>query len=156
MITCPNETEAQQFARRLRQSMRDAGYKLSPTVLANEFNLRYWGDGITPHAARNWLNGVSLPKQDKLRVLASWLHISPHDLLFGPMQSSHVLMVGEATPKAPFSLADDTMLSKYQVLSLEQRRVVREVVAGLYSLKQAGEDGPDDNPPPPEPVPTPG
>jgi hypothetical protein len=69
-------TEAQKFSQRLRTAMQDSGYKPSATVLANEFNLRYWGNSITAHAARNWLIGVSLPKQDKLRVLkwssATW------------------------------------------------------------------------------------
>jgi transcriptional regulator with XRE-family HTH domain len=136
MLKRPRETEAQQFSRRLRHALKEAGYKQSPTVLANEFNLRYWGDGITAHAARNWMNGTSLPKPDKLRILADWLRISPQDLLFGPDADPSVLALREANPRYPISLADDTMVRKYQHLPQEQRRVVREVVAGLFALEQ--------------------
>ena len=136
MLKRPRETEAQQFSRRLRHALKEAGYKQSPTVLANEFNLRYWGDGITAHAARNWINGTSLPKPDKLRILANWLHISPQDLLFGPDADPSVLALREANPQYPSSLSDDTMVRKYQHLPQEHRRVVREVVAGLFALEQ--------------------
>jgi len=140
MLKRPRETEAQQFSRRLRHALKEAGYKQSPTVLANEFNLRYWGDGVTAHAARNWINGTSLPKPDKLRILAEWLRISPQDLLFGPGADPSVLALREANPQYPTSLADDTMVRKYQHLPQEQRRVVREVVAGLFALEQQKSD----------------
>jgi hypothetical protein len=71
------------FADRFRAALKDAGVRVSATVVANEFNLRYWGEGISSHAARNWLMGVSIPKQDKLLVLSKWLKISPEGLLFG-------------------------------------------------------------------------
>jgi transcriptional regulator with XRE-family HTH domain len=136
MLKRPRETEAQQFSRRLRHAMKEGGYKQSPTVLSNEFNLRYWGNGVTAHAARNWLNGTSLPKPDKLRILAEWLRISPQDLLFGPSTDPSVYDLREANPQYPSSLADDTMVRKYQHLPQEHRRVVREVVAGLFALEQ--------------------
>ena len=74
--------EASKFADRFRAALKDAGVRVSATVVANEFNLRYWGEGISSHAARNWLMGVSIPKQDKLLVLAKWLKVSPEGLLF--------------------------------------------------------------------------
>ncbi len=136
MIRRPKDTEAQQFSRRLRQAMKDAGYKLSPTVLANEFNLRYWGEGITAHAARNWLNGTSLPKPDKLRILADWLRVSPQELLFGPSLESSVYASRESSPGYTVSLADDSMLRKYRSLTQDHRRMIREIVAGLFCLDQ--------------------
>ena len=75
--------QANTFAERFRSALKDAGVRVSATVVANEFNLRYWGEGISSHAARNWLMGVSIPKQDKLMVLAKWLKITPEGLLFG-------------------------------------------------------------------------
>ena len=71
------------FADRLRRALEAAGVRPSPTVVANEFNLRYWGRSITPHTARNWLLGQALPTQDKLVVLAEWLQVSPDELRFG-------------------------------------------------------------------------
>ncbi|MBU3652943.1 MAG: hypothetical protein FGM44_07640 [Limnohabitans sp.] len=129
------KSDSEEFGHRLRLLMREAGFKASPTVLANEFNLLYWGEGITSHAARNWLNGVSLPKPDKLRVLADWLQVRPQYLMFGEEHVGHESRVSEDTPKDPSSVADDTMIHKYQALAHDHRRMVREVVAGLYLLR---------------------
>ena len=83
--------EHEAFAARLRQAMKDAGLKASATQLADSFNLRYWGEGITAHAARNWMFCVSMPKQDKLKTLSEVLNISPQDLLFGPQRVVHAV-----------------------------------------------------------------
>lgn len=132
-------TEAQKFSQRLRTAMQDSGYKPSATVLANEFNLRYWGNSITAHAARNWLIGVSLPKQDKLRVLSDWLHISPNDLLFGPDHAPTRLPLMEALVPDDLNLADHQMVKRYMALSVEHRRVIRELVAALDCLATRGD-----------------
>ncbi|MBU3710183.1 MAG: hypothetical protein FGM21_00235 [Limnohabitans sp.] len=131
-------TEAQKFSQRLRTAMQDSGYKPSATVLANEFNLRYWGNSITTHAARNWLIGISLPKQDKLRVLSDWLHISPNDLLFGPDHAPTRLPLMEALVPDELNLADHQMVKRYMALSVEHRRVVREMVAALDYMANRG------------------
>ena len=36
-----------EFSRRLRQAMTDAGYAVSPSVLEQEFNLRWYGRSIS-------------------------------------------------------------------------------------------------------------
>jgi hypothetical protein len=126
------DTESQLFSDRLRSIMREAGHPLSPTLVANEFNLRYWGEGITVHAARNWLNGVSLPKADKLRVLALWLQVKPQDLLFGPDPKPTPMGVEENVDQEGMSLADDNMLDKFRSLPYPYQRMVREIVAALY------------------------
>ena len=114
--------------------MRAAGHPLSPTLVANEFNLRYWGDGITVHAARNWLNGISLPKADKLRVLAFWLQVKPQDLLFGVDATPVAMGVEERIEQDASTLADDYMLEKYQALTHDHQRMVRELVAALHLM----------------------
>jgi len=83
VVTYLAETRA--FAERLKQALEAAGVRPSPTRVANEFNGRYWGKSITPHTARNWLIGKSIPTQDKLRVLSDWLHVSPDVLRFGAL-----------------------------------------------------------------------
>ncbi len=129
-------TESQRFAHRLRLIMRAAGHPLSPTLVANEFNLRYWGDGITVHAARNWLNGISLPKSDKLRVLAMWLQVKPQDLLFGLDAKPAMMGVEERPEHTALTLADEYMLEKYRALSHDYQRMVKELVAALHLLMQ--------------------
>jgi hypothetical protein len=42
-VQTKKKIEVKKFAQRLRRIMRDSGYRISPTVLAHEFNLRYFG-----------------------------------------------------------------------------------------------------------------
>jgi transcriptional regulator with XRE-family HTH domain len=133
-----NETEA--FAERLRRSLDASGVRQSPTLVANEFNLRHWGRSITPHTARNWLLGKAIPTQDKLRVLADWLQVSPDELRFG--RTGGDVMAAEAwTDPTTLNMADREMLSRYLGLDVNDRKTVREVVTALSlaaSLKSKG------------------
>ncbi len=52
-------------------------------MLEHEFNLRWYGQPISNQAAWGWLNSRSIPKQDKLQVLAESLKIEPEVLRFG-------------------------------------------------------------------------
>lgn len=134
-----SSTEAQAFAQRLRQALEDAGHPASPTVVAHEFNLRYWGRSISIHAARNWLLGVSLPRHDKLRVLAEWLRVPPEALLLGVKQPlpATANAADAAAPLPPLGLADQHMLHTYLRLSRESQRTVRNVVAACEALDVA-------------------
>lgn len=129
----PPSAEAQAFAQRLRQALEDAGWPASPTVVAHEFNLRYWGRSISVHAARNWLLGVSLPRQDKLRVLADWLRVSPEALLLGAAPAASASAAGMPA----LGLADQRMLQTYLRLSHESQHVVQKVVSACEALDNA-------------------
>lgn len=118
--------ECEAFAARLRQAMKDAGLKTSATLLADAFNMRYWGEGITTHAARNWMFGVSMPKQDKLKALGEVLNISPQDLLFGPQHDVHAAR--ETQISDGMGLGDTEMLRQYLQLQPEHKRMVRQWV----------------------------
>jgi hypothetical protein len=129
-------TETQAFALRLRQALDSCGVRLSPTVVANEFNLRYWGRSITPHTARNWLLGKAIPTQDKLRVLADWLQVGPDELRFG--QAAALQKVGEGLESGEsLSMVDREMLNRYLSLSLHYRKTVRDVVSALVLASQS-------------------
>ena len=72
------------FSERLQQALRNAEYSPhSPTQLAREFNERFKGHPVTVHAARKWLQGESIPTQEKLRALAGWLDVPADWLRFG-------------------------------------------------------------------------
>jgi len=118
--------EYEAFAARLRQAMKDAGLKTSATLLADAFNMRYWGEGITAHAARNWMFGVSMPKQDKLKALSEVLNISPQDLLFGPQHEVHAAR--ETQLSDGMGLGDTEMIRQYLQLQPEHKRMVRQWV----------------------------
>ncbi|WP_198968813.1 helix-turn-helix domain-containing protein [Xylophilus sp. ASV27] len=122
--------EAEVFAKRLRQALTSAGIPLSPTTVAHEFNLRYWGKGVSLYAVRNWLLGISIPTQDKLRVLAQWLGVPPQELRFGPEG-------GVAAAREPDPLVrrliplDQAMLRRYLRLSPQHRTLIRDMVDAL-------------------------
>ena len=122
--------ETQAFADRLRRALDVAGVRPSPTVVANEFNLRYWGRSITSHTARNWLLGQALPTQDKLVVLAEWLQVSPDELRFGKSASGSRLSDADAQFEQ-LDMADREMIIRYLSLSRADRKTVREVVAAM-------------------------
>ena len=80
--------ERLEFSERLQQALRNAEYSPnSPTQLAREFNVRFGGNPVTVHAARKWLQGESIPTQEKLRALASWLDVPADWLRFGNVDS---------------------------------------------------------------------
>jgi transcriptional regulator with XRE-family HTH domain len=123
-------TETQSFAVRLRQSLENSGVRTSPTVVANEFNLRYWGRSITPHTARNWLLGKAIPTQDKLRVLAEWLQVSPDELRFGPSSSTHEVSERPVSDQA-LNMVDKELLARYLALPMADKKTVRDVTTAL-------------------------
>jgi len=122
--------ENEGFAERLRLALKGAGVRPSPTLLANEFNLRYWGKSITSHTARNWLLGKSIPMQDKLRVLADWLHVSADELRFGTLAPAPKTL-DLAGDLSALTMQDRDMLAKYSRLSVADRKTVCDVVVAL-------------------------
>lgn len=130
MANATHVTETQAFSDRLRRALESAGIRPSPTLVANEFNLRYWGKSITPHAARRWLLGVSIPMQDKLKVLASWLQVNPEELRYGLATAPHRDQDG-GLDASPLNMQDRETVKRYLTLSPEDRKTVRDVVAAL-------------------------
>lgn len=89
--------------------------------MANAFN---------PNTARNWLLGKSIPTQDKLRVLADWLHVNPDELRYGTLTSAFKVQ-DSASDMAVLTMQDRDMLARYITLPLEDRKTVCDVVAAL-------------------------
>jgi transcriptional regulator with XRE-family HTH domain len=130
-------TETEAFAHRLKQALDASAVRSSPTVVANAFNLRFQGRSITPHTARNWLLGKVMPTQDKLRVLAEWLQVSPDELRFGRAPGKTYVFEMDAGPKE-MSLADREMVDRYLTLSQAERKTIRDVVSA-FVLAHAAE-----------------
>ena len=130
----PKVSESQKFADRLRSALESAGVRASPTLVANAFNLRYHGRSITPHTARNWLLGKVMPTQDKLRVLADWLQVSPDELRFGRAPGKTYVFELNAGP-VEMALADREMVDRYLSLSQDERKTIRDVVSAFVLAK---------------------
>lgn len=127
------DKEKAEFAARLRAALEARGIEASAAVVEKRFNSRFEGTPVTAQAVSGWLNGKSLPKQDKLRVLAAMVGMAPHELQFGATRR-----VGDAGSEWPHALAapDRSMIDAYLSLPVAHRKLVRDLVA---VLARAGE-----------------
>ena len=123
--------EREAFSRRLADAMRDAGYEPRPIVLLKLFNTRYRGQSVAFQSVSRWLNGRSIPEQDKLQVLAKVLGAEPHALRYGGPVSK------VAEPRfqwmADLKPQDREAINAYAALSAPHRKLVRELIGALSS-----------------------
>lgn len=104
-----------------------AGYEAKPSVLEREFNLRYMGKPMTLHGVRRWLLGESLPRQDKVEVLAEWLRIPPQQLRYG-MEIEKRIQQQTARWDEGVGFQEREVFEAFLALPAPQRKVVREVI----------------------------
>ena len=130
MSNAPKLIENKAFADRLRLALKGVAIRPSPALVANEFNLRYWGKSVTANTARNWLLGKSIPMQDKLRVLADWLHVSADELRYGTL-TAIPKPKDSGLDSSVLTMQDRDMLARYMTLSLADRKTVCDVVVAL-------------------------
>lgn len=119
-----------EFSNRLRQAMKDAGYAVSPSVLEQEFNLRWYGRSISNQAAWNWLNNKAVPTQDKIQVLAEWLKIEPEVLRFGEAVRNSVQAQRQRWDEGVGYLERETF-DTFMKLPAPQRKLAREIIQAL-------------------------
>lgn len=137
--------EREQFSQRLKSALRRARYAPdSPTVLARYFNEIYPGRPITVHAARKWLVAQSIPTQDKLRVLASWLDVPADWLRFGTVSEASNVSSADQNSEVSALLARMTrdevsLVEDLHLLEQDERHIVRELIS-LFFKKQAQTD----------------
>jgi hypothetical protein len=70
-----------------------------------------------------------MPTQDKLRVLADWLQVSPDELRFGTRDMRHENL--SDAPHELLNLADREMLLRYLALPQVDRKTIRDVVEAV-------------------------
>lgn len=117
-----------EFAQRLQVAMTDKSIKVSPTLLANLFNLTFSGRGITPHSARNWILGKSFPTQDKLVHLSKLLDTSAEFLRYGRhIEKTFVISQADGSEKELTS-NQQQFVRRYLLLSEVQQRLLNEIV----------------------------
>ncbi len=121
------ENSNNKFAQRLRAAMIAAGYEPKPAVLEREFNLRYMGKPMTLHGVRRWLLGESLPKQDKVLVLAEWLRIPPQQLRYGVEVEQRIQQQRTRWDEG-IGYQERDIFEAFLALPVAQRKIVREVI----------------------------
>lgn len=130
-----------EFTHRLRAAMVQAGYAASPSVLEHEFNLRWPGQSISNQAAWGWLNSRSIPKQDKLQVLAEWLKIEPEVLRFGEAVRNKVAEHRQRWDEG-VGYQEREVFDAFLRLPAAQRKLVREVILTFAKVHTEGDAGP--------------
>ena len=117
-----------EFAARLEGAMAAKSIKHSPTVLANLFNSVFDGRAVTPHTARNWILGKSLPTQDKMVVLSKLLDTSAEQLRYG-RHSEKTLMISNADgSETELTGSQQQLVRKYILLTASQQKLVSDLV----------------------------
>lgn len=123
-------TKKLEFAQRLKDALVAKGYPPKAAVLEREFNLRCFGKPITLHAAGKWLRGESIPRNDKMLVLAKWLEVQPDDLVYG-------LEIKEEIHKKKMrwdnvGYQERELFEMFLDLPAPQRKVVRDVIVAFH------------------------
>lgn len=121
--------ERQDFAQRLTEAMRKAGYEPRPGVLHKVFNSRYGGVSVTPMTTSRWLNGKAIPEQDKLQVLADLFGVEPQVLRYGKSRKG-----GVSESRLPWSTAgvrERQVIDAFLALPPKRRELVGELVEAL-------------------------
>ena len=124
--------EKAEFSARLRAALQAANIEASASVLEKRFNSRYRGTPVSSQAISQWLHGKSMPRQDKLRVLAAIVGLDPHVLQYG---SSNRIGDARAEWGSGLSAPDRAMVDAFLQLPVPQRKLVRELVAALSAAK---------------------
>lgn len=120
----------EQFAKALREALvTHFGRLPAASILAREFNLRAYGvEAISQESARRWLRGLSMPSQDKLGILQSWLSLDLNLILrsqSGPKdgladRATHEARRKRFEPTPSREPSDDGGLSKMMLLMLDR------------------------------------
>ena len=98
--------EAQAFSARLAVHLKANAHPISATSIARQIH-------VTPHAARLWLAGVNIPKEQNMRAVAKWLKVDPRWLRYG-------------------GVLEDSFGVDYMSLSEEDKATVRAVVGVFW------------------------
>jgi len=104
------------------------GYEARPSVLCAQFNSSYGGTPVRFQTVWRWLNGKSLPEQDKLVVLAQLFRIDPQTLRYGGKDQGSVprFMWPDRVPPR-----DRTMFENFLALPPKQREAIRALIESL-------------------------
>lgn len=119
--------EKKEFSERLRAAMKAQRLEVSGAVLEREFNLRWSGRPVRRQTAWKWLNGETIPTQDKLQEMARWLKLDPQRLRFGDHVQAHLLAEQKRWDEGAGYLERETF-NVFLQLPAPQRKLIREVI----------------------------
>jgi transcriptional regulator with XRE-family HTH domain len=130
----------EEFSARLRAAMKAAGMQISGTELERAFNRKWKQAPIRVQTAWNWINGKTMPRNDKLKVLAAVVRAKPNDLLFGgpePLTAAD----RRRTWEDKVNYAERETIEAFLRLPTPQRLIVRDVIATYAQVHGAVDPG---------------
>lgn len=125
------------FAKRLQSQLLLRGKPISPTLLAREFNLRWRGSPVSTNAARKWLYGPTLPKMEKIQVLAKILGTSAEWLRWGA--NTDLVVTGSTRSKQSVDLnftemqLAESVLHDWSLLTDANKKLISALLDFLLS-----------------------
>ena len=118
----------EEFSARVRAAMTAAGLEISGTELERAFNRKWSKVPVSVQTAWNWINGRTIPRNDKLLVLAKLLRVDPNALLYGTRESlSAADRRREWEDRVTY--AERESIEAFLRLPTPQRLLVRDVIA---------------------------
>ena len=125
----------QAFSERLKAALKRLPKAVTTAAdLAHEFNLRSHGEPVSNQAAHKWISGKSRPSRANAEVLAEWLGVSSHWLLYGsPPQALAKKPPGARRNQGVGHLSEKEtrLLSRLRTLSEHQVFLIAELVEQL-------------------------
>ncbi len=120
------ENERKEFSKRLIIALENCGLPSSPTVFCKLLQNNNSNLHLTTHAVRKWLNGESIPTQEKLRLISEILRVKPEWLRFGDERISSNLNNSSNNFKIKF-------FNEYEQLNSIQQKYIFEIMKSLAS-----------------------
>lgn len=133
--------DKERFSIKLKEALVNKGYVPTPAVLEREFNLRNYGDTITPQAARKWLNGQAIPRLQNLRQLAKWLDVNIYEFVsldkLKKLEKGEIRRNGDSLLwEKDLSIEDKQLFNQFLLLPDQQKNAVREIINALSQTQQ--------------------
>lgn len=118
------------FSKSLRKCLY-VHYGKVPTasVLARDFNLRAYGiDPITQESARRWMRGVSIPEEDRLKILVEWLQLDFNEVLCSSNNGGVHLHEENKNSGNGLSKPDELLIKMVFNLTPDEKKIVFELI----------------------------
>ena len=128
--------EKKEFSERLRAAMKARGLEVSAAVLEREFNQSWSGTPVRRQTVWKWLNGETIPTQDKLQELAKRLRVEPHQLRFGGQALQNLRAQQKQWDEGAGYLERETF-EAFLKLAAPERKIIREVIQAFAKAKHA-------------------
>ena len=128
------------FSARLQSQLLQKRRPLSPTQLAREFNLRWRGTPVSTNAARKWLYGPTMPKMEKIQVLAKMLGTSAEWLRWG--HNNDLAITESVSHKQPIAVTlmdtqlADSVLHDWSRLTDANKKLIAAILELLIENQQ--------------------